>query len=58
MDVNQLTSFFMLFYEIENWNTLEYMDKKDFGLLYSFFYNHNNLPSKEKYQKMLDAYEK
>lgn len=90
LDVNQLASFFMPFYEMENWNILKNTNetetqnlkeflhrhektfklfielwkldikcyKRDLGLLCSSFYNHNDLPSKEKYQKILDAYEK
>lgn len=32
--------------------------KTDLKLLCTSFYNHNDLPSKEKYQEMLNAYEK
>lgn len=90
LDANELASFFMPFYEMENWNILKNTNetetqnlkeflhrhektfklfielwkldikcyKRDLGLLCSSFYNHNDLPSKEKYQKILDAYEK
>lgn len=88
LDANQLASFFMPFYEMENWNILKNTNetetqnlkeflhrhektfklfielwkldikcyKRDLGLLCSSFYNNNDLPPKEKYQKILDAY--
>lgn len=90
LDANELASFFMPFYEMENWDILKkanktetkkfkdflnehketlnlYLElwelsikcyKTDLKLLCTSFYNHNDLPSKEKYKKMLAAYEK
>lgn len=90
LDANELASFFMPFYDTENWNILNSADKvetkkfKDFlheheetlnlfiklwkldikcyktdlKLLCTSFYNHNDLPSKEKYQKLLNTYER